>query len=123
MDSFNSAKELIFYLKATSSSEAKRLWRQSIKEKWNNECAYCGSKENLTIDHVIPQSKGGNDFITNVVCCCQKCNLEKSHNNWEIWYSQQDFFTEEKRSAIIKWINGIEKQPLYRYKQRRNNAS
>lgn len=123
MELYTSPQEYLFNLKTLSNQEAKRLWRKSIKEKWNHQCAYCDSDQNLTIDHVVPQAKGGSDFITNVVCCCESCNRSKAHTDWEIWYYNQDFFTQEKRNAIVDWINDKEKQPLYRYRQRRNNAS
>ncbi len=40
-------------------------------------CQYCGSKEDLTFDHVIPRSKGGLTTWENVVTACSPCNLRK----------------------------------------------
>lgn len=41
-------------------------------------CAYCGKKANpLTIDHVIPRSKGGKTSWENCVACCKACNNNK----------------------------------------------
>ena len=40
-------------------------------------CWYCGSRVRLTLDHVIPRCKGGQDILNNVVTCCQKCNSRK----------------------------------------------
>ncbi|RPE71551.1 5-methylcytosine-specific restriction endonuclease McrA [Pacificibacter maritimus] len=40
-------------------------------------CQYCGSKGNLTFDHVIPRARGGITSWENVVAACQKCNLRK----------------------------------------------
>ena len=74
MPLYSTSEELLYNLEATTSSEAKRKWRQSIKEKWNYECAYCGSEENLTLDHITPRSKGGSDRVTNVLCACHSCN-------------------------------------------------
>jgi 5-methylcytosine-specific restriction endonuclease McrA len=41
------------------------------------ECAYCGSMEDLTFDHVIPRSKGGRTSWDNIVAACSPCNLRK----------------------------------------------
>ncbi len=40
-------------------------------------CQYCGSREELTFDHVIPRSKGGATTWDNVVAACSPCNLRK----------------------------------------------
>lgn len=40
-------------------------------------CQYCGAKEDLTFDHVIPRSKGGLTTWQNVVTACSPCNLRK----------------------------------------------
>lgn len=42
------------------------------------KCKYCKSKENLTIDHKIPISRGGTDDPSNLQCLCKKCNMMKS---------------------------------------------
>jgi 5-methylcytosine-specific restriction endonuclease McrA len=41
------------------------------------ECQYCGDLNDLTFDHVIPRSKGGQTTWTNVVTACSPCNLRK----------------------------------------------
>ncbi len=59
-------------------------------DEWNNKlmeyghrCAYCGTLESntvegkLTVDHVIPISKGGTNYIDNLVPACSLCNNEK----------------------------------------------
>jgi len=40
-------------------------------------CWYCGSRRNLTLDHVVPKSKGGKDTLNNIITCCQRCNMVK----------------------------------------------
>jgi 5-methylcytosine-specific restriction endonuclease McrA len=40
-------------------------------------CQYCGSKEDLTFDHVIPRSRGGQTRWDNVTTACAPCNLKK----------------------------------------------
>jgi 5-methylcytosine-specific restriction endonuclease McrA len=99
------------------------MWRQNIKESWDNKCAYCGSEENLTIDHIVPQSKGGMDFTKNVVCCCHNCNQSKGHEHWKLWYVQQDFYSEERFDKIEEWMKPDPPMNLFAYRPRRNNAS
>lgn len=41
------------------------------------ECAYCFSEERLTIDHIIPISKGGGSERTNLQVLCFTCNIKK----------------------------------------------
>jgi 5-methylcytosine-specific restriction endonuclease McrA len=40
-------------------------------------CQYCGDNDDLTFDHVIPRSKGGQTTWQNVVAACAPCNLQK----------------------------------------------
>ncbi|MBM3568324.1 MAG: HNH endonuclease [Alphaproteobacteria bacterium] len=40
-------------------------------------CQYCGDREDLTFDHVLPRSKGGRTTWENVVAACARCNLRK----------------------------------------------
>lgn len=41
-------------------------------------CAYCGARHGrLTIDHIIPRSRGGKDNFENCVACCKRCNNHK----------------------------------------------
>jgi predicted restriction endonuclease len=116
---YSTSEELLYNLEATSSSEAKRKWRQSIKEQWNFKCAYCESEENLTLDHITPRANGGTDRITNLLCACKECNNSKGHQKWNEWYMNQDFFTTERLSAIIKWQNQIAENELVVYRPRK----
>ncbi|PSC70708.1 HNH endonuclease [Micractinium conductrix] len=40
-------------------------------------CQYCGSGRDLTLDHVVPQSRGGPNSWENLVACCSPCNSKK----------------------------------------------
>ena len=59
------------------SSDAKRMWRESIKARDGYACTYCGSTDNLTIDHVRPQCRGGATTASNCVTACRRCNQLK----------------------------------------------
>jgi len=52
--------------------------RAMIYKRDNNKCQYCGATRHLTIDHVIPRSKGGLDTWENLVVACSSCNVKKS---------------------------------------------
>jgi 5-methylcytosine-specific restriction endonuclease McrA len=57
--------------------------RTRIYKRDNHECAYCGSKKQLTLDHIIPKSRGGGNDWNNLVTCCFKCNLKKANKTPE----------------------------------------
>lgn len=57
-----------------------RFSRRNIFERDQHTCQYCGkklAKSELSIDHVVPQSKGGKDTWENLVLACLKCNVRK----------------------------------------------
>lgn len=54
--------------------------RRNIFARDNNQCQYCGRKfptSDLSLDHVIPRSQGGQSTWENIVCACVKCNVRK----------------------------------------------
>lgn len=54
--------------------------RKNIIKRDGYKCQYCGRKESLTIDHVIPKSRGGTDQWDNLVTCCSTCNVTKGNH-------------------------------------------
>ena len=129
MHTYGSPEGYLFNLQTSSSAEAKRMWKESIKNQWDHKCAYCGSTEKLSLDHIIPQCKGGSNHVNNVLCACTKCNADKGHEDWIIWYIQQPFFTEERRARIEDWMETNDEddrtylkpsKQLYTYGSRRN---
>ena len=55
----------------------RRLSRRAILARDGFRCQYCGSTRHLTIDHVVPRSRGGLDSWENVVTSCAPCNVRK----------------------------------------------
>ena len=53
------------------------LTRHNIFKRDNNQCQYCGVSQDLTLDHLIPRSKGGKSSWNNLVSACKKCNAKK----------------------------------------------
>lgn len=53
------------------------LSRKNILKRDGNRCQYCGTSEDLTIDHVLPRSRGGKDTWENLVAACNRCNHKK----------------------------------------------
>jgi 5-methylcytosine-specific restriction endonuclease McrA len=54
--------------------------RRNIFARDNNQCQYCGRKfptTELSLDHVMPRSQGGQSTWENVVCACVDCNVRK----------------------------------------------
>lgn len=51
--------------------------KNNIFSRDKNLCGYCGSPKNLTLDHIIPRSRGGDVSWKNLVTCCYKCNNSK----------------------------------------------
>lgn len=78
-------------------------WQEVLKY-FNNSCAYCGSSESLTKDHVVPIIKGGTTSRNNIIPACLSCNRSKSNQEFEKWFKKQSFFTEEKLKRIMDVI-------------------
>lgn len=59
---------------------------QSLCRRWQNACAYCGDAASaLTRDHIIPLTRGGSDFIGNILPACFSCNASKGNKTITEW--------------------------------------
>ena len=74
-------------------------------------CMYCGSDENLTVDHVIPKSKGGKSTWENCVAACQKCNNKKGDKT----PSEAKMFFKNNKQPIIPTVNEFIKIKMKMY--------
>lgn len=51
---------------------------QRIYELYDNTCIYCGSKESLSLDHIVPLNGGGAHCEDNLTVACRSCNASKN---------------------------------------------
>lgn len=76
------------YIRLTTSNRD-RLWkapsvsRREVLKRDRHTCQYCGSTKHLTLDHVLPRSRGGTDTWENVVAACTTCNGRKGNRTPE----------------------------------------
>ena len=56
-----------------------------IYERDNYRCVYCGSKDNLTLDHIIPINNNGSHNVDNLVVACLSCNCSKQDKPLQEW--------------------------------------
>lgn len=65
---------------------------EKLKLSLPRGCAYCGSTEQLSVDHIIPQERSGRHGGENLVHCCRRCNSSKGSKDLLAWMTQQDRF-------------------------------
>jgi hypothetical protein len=53
------------------------LSRHNVFKRDGNRCQYCGERDDLTLDHVLPKSRGGKSNWDNLTTACKKCNSRK----------------------------------------------
>lgn len=53
------------------------LTRRNLLRRDGHTCQYCGATERLTLDHVLPRSRGGPETWENLVAACTRCNNRK----------------------------------------------
>ena len=107
---YERVSDYLHNMSALTRGEARRQWRQSIKDAWNNRCAYCGKPpiddESLTVDHVRPKTNGGEDKTSNCIPACRECNQDKSSQDWVAWYRMQPFYSIAAEWRIQQWLKG-----------------
>lgn len=68
---------LVSYVRVPRDAHRRRITRKAVLARDSWTCQYCGSKAALTIDHVVPRSRGGTSEWDNIVASCAGCNRRK----------------------------------------------
>jgi 5-methylcytosine-specific restriction endonuclease McrA len=68
---------LVSYVRVPRDAHRRKITRRAVFARDGWTCQYCGARANLTVDHVIPRSKGGSSEWDNIVASCAPCNRRK----------------------------------------------
>ena len=70
------------------------------------QCAYSGerlTKDNRSVDHIVPIDAGGDNMIWNMVPMTRSLNSSKHANNMEEWYKEQVCYDPKRLAKIYEW--------------------
>jgi len=87
-------------------------WSSSIREyirdlERDKVCIYCSNPNDLSLDHLIPRSRGGPDIADNAILACRNCNSSKGDKGVYEWYGL------ERRNEIPRIVEGKYLKLLY----------
>lgn len=68
---------LVTYVRVPRDTHRRKITRRAVFARDDWTCQYCGSRSQLTVDHVVPRSKGGGSTWENIVAACAPCNRRK----------------------------------------------
>lgn len=81
------------------------LSRQNVFKRDRQQCQYCGSQRDLTLDHVMPRSRGGQSTWHNLVTACKKCNSYKGDRTPE--EAEMDLQTTPFKPSYIMFVRNF----------------
>lgn len=70
---------LVSYVRVPHDTHRRKITRRAVFARDGWTCQYCGTRSNLTVDHVVPRSKGGPSTWENIVASCAPCNRRKGN--------------------------------------------
>lgn len=108
----NNKDKMIFYssqrraLRAGNGGSYTQEQRTEMLEYFNYKCAYTGKciENNLHVDHITPVTKGGSNYIYNLVPATPSANMSKGNKDMEEWYREQPYFSEDRLNKIYEYM-------------------
>lgn len=100
-----------FHFKTMACKRQNVFWRDQY------QCQYCSIKpsiDKLTIDHIVPRSKGGKNTWDNLVTACKKCNQKKGNKTLEQSNMKLIRKPYEPRSSVLRNINKNQISPIWK---------
>ena len=71
---------LVRYVRIPRDVHRRKITRKAVLARDSYTCQYCGSEANgMTVDHVVPRSRGGLSVWENIVASCAPCNRKKGN--------------------------------------------
>ena len=89
-----------------------REWQK--EQELPKACVFCGSKENLQSDHLIPKSRGGSDSADNLVLSCASCNASRNDRGIFEWLGLKE------KDNIPRLVAGKYLKELFGLHERKN---
>ncbi len=109
----------------TKTQQKKAVDRVLLCREQKFRCAYCGDEkdtiseataakgEGVEIDHIIPESRGGNSYLSNLVLCHTRCNRGKGNKTPMEWLTKEEFGLLEQRLKHLKKENKVKWDNLH----------
>lgn len=75
------------------------------KEYFNQECCYCGRRDELEREHFIPVTKSGEFTKNNILPACKSCNSSKNDRDFFEWYPNYRHYSSSREKVILEYLN------------------
>ncbi|GIG62944.1 hypothetical protein Lfu02_73160 [Longispora fulva] len=96
---------------AAIGSHTDREWREMLR-RHAGRCAYCG-KQAVERDHVVPLTRGGSDFVSNLLPACRGCNCSKNNKLLVEWRYRIDADGVRRTAPILhRLARALPRHPL-----------
>lgn len=70
---------LVTFVRVPRNTTRRRITRRAVFARDSWTCQYCGTQAHLTVDHIVPRSRGGKSIWENIVTSCASCNRRKGN--------------------------------------------